>query len=62
MLMLSCDEVKHIVKNATAVIMYNDIKDQLKTAKKEIERIKVRIARGGYRGNVRIAADISIDA
>ena len=44
----SCDRIKQTIKTASAVIMYKDVKNKLKSAQTELEKVKRRMAQGGF--------------
>jgi hypothetical protein len=44
----SCDRIKQTIKAASAVIMFKDVKRRLKSAQVELERVKRRMAQGGF--------------
>lgn len=53
-LIKSCDRIKQTIKTVSAVIMYKDVRNKLKTAQSELEKVKRRMAQGGFANVVRL--------
>ena len=42
----SCEKIKQTIKTANALIMFKDVKNKLKSAQSELEKVKRRMAQG----------------
>lgn len=56
-----CDHVKNHIKNAASIIMFNDLKQDLKEAANEIEKIKRRVAHGSFLADIKIESNMDLD-
>ncbi|CAG9310606.1 unnamed protein product [Blepharisma stoltei] len=61
LLVSACDKIKQNIKYASSVILFKDVKNQLKSAQKQLENIKKKIARGTFWAEVRIEHNLNID-
>jgi hypothetical protein len=61
MLVKTCDKIASNVKAAISVIMFKDVKNMLKSAVIDIEKIKYSIVRGAFGAEVHISENKNID-
>ncbi|CAG9330402.1 unnamed protein product [Blepharisma stoltei] len=60
-LVSSCDSIKNDIKYGYSVVMFADVKNRLKNASIEVEKIKRRIAHGHYYKEIRFKEPEAID-
>eukprot|EP00358_Blepharisma_japonicum_P000995 CAMPEP_0202954876 /NCGR_PEP_ID=MMETSP1395-20130829/51207_1 /ASSEMBLY_ACC=CAM_ASM_000871 /TAXON_ID=5961 /ORGANISM="Blepharisma japonicum, Strain Stock R1072" /LENGTH=138 /DNA_ID=CAMNT_0049670755 /DNA_START=711 /DNA_END=1127 /DNA_ORIENTATION=+ len=61
LLLHACDKIKQNIKQASAVIMYKDVKTKLKAAQTEIEKVKRGIAHGLAMHDVKLEGNGELD-
>ena len=49
-----CEKIKQTIKTVTAVIMYKDVKNKLKSAQNDLEKVKRQMALGGFANVVKL--------
>ncbi|CAG9314178.1 unnamed protein product [Blepharisma stoltei] len=57
----SCDSIKNDIKYGYSVVMFKDVKNRLKNASIEVEKVKRRIAHGHYYKEIRFQEAPDID-